>query len=289
MTRMVSLGDSVTVGLGDPVPGRGWAGLLAEALAPAELSNLAVCGARVADVVRDQLPRALALRPSLATVLVGVNDTLRGDFAPPQIHADLERLIARLRADRVTVLTATLPDPGLMLRIPELLRRPLARRVHVVNTIVTDLAHHHGTVHLDLARQPALYERRMWGADRLHPSERGHRHLARLFAAELRERGVPARLPDPEPANAEPTAWAGAFWLATAGTAWLVRRSRDFLPAFAGLVAQEIWHEKFAVRATPGEPDVAPNRDETSHEGRNCGRVVPAPDQRGHQLGMPRS
>ncbi|WP_188192106.1 SGNH/GDSL hydrolase family protein [Nonomuraea sp. SYSU D8015] len=83
MIRIAALGDSVTVGLGDSVPGRGWAGFLAEALAPAELSNLAVCGARVADVVRGQLPRALALRPSVATVLVGVNDTLRGDFAPP--------------------------------------------------------------------------------------------------------------------------------------------------------------------------------------------------------------
>lgn len=241
MIRIAALGDSVTVGLGDSVPGRGWAGLLAEALAPAELNNLAVCGARVADVVRDQLPRALALRPSIATVLVGVNDTLRGTFKPRDIAAGLEYLVGRLHADHVTVLTATLPDPGLMLRIPGPLRLPLARRIHAVNTIVGDLARRYGTVHLDLARHPALYDPRMWSVDRLHPSERGHRLLTRLFAAEMLKRGIPLRPPDPEPSGAEPTAWASALWLATSGTAWLARRCWDFLPAFALLVARELW------------------------------------------------
>ncbi|WP_433441074.1 glycosyltransferase [Nonomuraea sp. CA-141351] len=251
MTRIVSLGDSVTVGLGDSTPGRGWAGLLAEALAPAELSNLAVSGARVSDVARDQLPRALELRPAIATLLVGVNDTLRADFDAQQITTDLRHLMAELHAAQVTMLTATLPDPGLLLRLPALLRRPLARRIHVVNTAVTDLARRYDTVHLGLARHPLLYEPRMWSVDRLHPSERGHRSLARLFAAGLRERGIPARLPDPEPTGAEPTVWASALWLATSGTAWLARRSRDFLPAFTALVAQEIWNEKFAVWRLP--------------------------------------
>ncbi|MFC4011383.1 GDSL-type esterase/lipase family protein [Nonomuraea purpurea] len=143
--RIAALGDSVTVGVGDSVAGRGWAALLAEALAPADLANLAVNGARVADVLRDQVPRAVALRPSFVTLLVGVNDTLRGDFDPVGIAADLDVVLARLTATRARVLTATLPDPGLMLRIPELLRRPLARRVRTINTIVTGLAGRPGT------------------------------------------------------------------------------------------------------------------------------------------------
>ena len=32
MTRFVALGDSITVGMGDPAPGRGWAALLAGSL-----------------------------------------------------------------------------------------------------------------------------------------------------------------------------------------------------------------------------------------------------------------
>lgn len=39
------------------------------------------------------------------------------------------------------------------------------------------------TVHVDLGALPGTYDRRMWSVDRLHPSERGHRLLARCFAA----------------------------------------------------------------------------------------------------------
>ena len=38
---------------------------------------------------------------------------------------------------------------------------------------------------MDVAANPAIYDKRMWGVDRLHPSERGHRLLARLFALSL--------------------------------------------------------------------------------------------------------
>ena len=44
MTRIVTLGDSITLGMGDPAPGggwRGWACLLAAGLPKPELHNLA--------------------------------------------------------------------------------------------------------------------------------------------------------------------------------------------------------------------------------------------------------
>ena len=101
MTRFAALGDSITLGVGDPVrPARpagpawadrpvrgrrgwrGWAALLAEGLNEPGLHNLAVNGACMADVERDQLPRALQLRPDIASVVVGVNDTLRPNFDP---------------------------------------------------------------------------------------------------------------------------------------------------------------------------------------------------------------
>jgi lysophospholipase L1-like esterase len=247
--RFAALGDSVTAGLGDPLPHggrRGWAALLAESLAPPErleLSNLARCGALVKDVVTDQLPRALAQRPALASVLVGVNDTLRGDFELATIAAHLEEVVVRLQQAGTLVLTASLPDPGLMLRVPQIVCRPLARRVQAINAILDHLSSRYGTVHLDLAGDPNLYDRQMWGADRLHPSERGHRLLALLFATALAERGVTLRaLPDPQPGNPDPTFWAAARWMATKGTGWLIRRSRDLLPRLVQLVLKEWWH-----------------------------------------------
>ncbi len=206
VVRFAALGDSVTVGIGDQMPHggwRGWAALLAGSLAPpdqVELCNLARSGALVRDVASEQLPRALSVRPALASVLVGVNDTLRGKFDPGAIAADLETIVAALQHAGTVVLTASLPDPGLLLRIPASIRRPLARRAHEINAALGQLAVRYDLVHVDLAVRPEIYDRRMWGVDRLHPSERGHRMLAAMFAARLAERGMPPLAPpDPEP------------------------------------------------------------------------------------------
>ena len=53
MTTFAALGDSITLGVGDPAPGggwRGWAALLARSLPGGHLVNLAANGARAADV-----------------------------------------------------------------------------------------------------------------------------------------------------------------------------------------------------------------------------------------------
>ena len=204
--RFAALGDSVTLGIGDQLPQggwRGWAALLAGSLAPpdqVELCNLARSGALVRDVASEQLPLALSVRPAVASVLVGVNDTLRGKFDSAAIAADLENIVAALQHAGTVVLTASLPDPGLLLRIPASMRRPLARRAHEINAALGQLAVRYDLVHVDLAACPEIYDKRMWGVDRLHPSERGHRMLARMFAARLAERGMPPLAPpDPEP------------------------------------------------------------------------------------------
>jgi hypothetical protein len=80
--------------------------------------------------------------------------------------------------------------------------------------------------------------------DRLHPSERGHRLLARLAGADLAERGLPpVALPAAEPGNPEPSLWAQAHGMATKGTGWLVRRSRDLVSQLLRLAARRRWLE----------------------------------------------
>ena len=142
MTRFAALGDSITLGMGDPVPGggwRGWAALLGGTLPQAEVHNLAVSGALAADVERVQLPAAAALRPDLASVVVGINDTLRGDFDPHRTGAAIGRTVAGLREAGAQVLTIRLPDPGQMFGLPGALARPLARRMRAINTVVDGL------------------------------------------------------------------------------------------------------------------------------------------------------
>jgi lysophospholipase L1-like esterase len=243
MTRFAALGDSITVGMGDPVPGgswRGWAALLGGTLPQAEVHNLAISGALAADVERVQLPAAAALHPDVASVVVGINDTLRGDFDPGRTGAAIGRTVAGLREAGAQVLTMRLPDPGQMFGLPGALARPLARRMHAVNAVVDEVARRHGTLHLDIARDPATYERHYWSVDRLHPNERGHRLIACRFHLLLAAAGFAVGPgPDPEPSSTPPTRLAEARWMATKGTAWLIRRSRDLVPALVGLAVRE--------------------------------------------------
>jgi len=267
MTRFAALGDSITVGMGDPAPGggwRGWAALLGGTLPQAEMHNLATLGALAADVERVQLPAAAALRPDVASVVVGINDTLRGDFDPERTGSAISRTVAALRATGTEVLTMRLPDPGQMFGLPGVLARPLARRMHAVNAAVDEVARRHGTVHLDATRDPATYERCYWSVDRLHPNERGHRLIACRFHALLAAAGFPVGPgPDPEPSSPPPGWLAEVGWMATKGTAWLVRRSRDLVPALVGLALRE-WLRWSEGRDAPG-PDTA-ERDDTGRE-----------------------
>jgi lysophospholipase L1-like esterase len=243
MTTFVALGDSITLGIGDPVgrgSWRGWAALLAEGLDEPRLHNLAAAGAQAKDVERHQLPRALRLRPDVASVVVGVNDTLRAGFDPARVDAAAAHTIGALRASGAIVLTMRLPDPGRMFGLPGPLARPLARRAHAVNAVMDRLAERFGTLHFDAAGDAEAYDSRMWSVDRLHPSERGHRLIARRFHALLAATGLLlGPCPDAEPSSPPPGRIAEVGWLATRGTAWVLRRSTDLVPALLAMAVKE--------------------------------------------------
>ncbi|UQA96797.1 SGNH/GDSL hydrolase family protein [Streptomyces halobius] len=248
--RFVALGDSLTEGLGDPLPGggwRGWAALLAEAVGErpgsVRLVNLAASGALAADVAERQLPVARRFAPRLASLVVGANDTLRAGFDIAKVAAALDLAHGTLSADGAVVLTACLPDPGRMLGLPAPLARPLARRMRAVNTVVHAVTARYGGVHLHIADHRWIADRGCWSVDRLHPSERGHRLLAHGFHAALAAAGrpvgpPPALTPDGPPPNRAASAW----WMATRGTRWVADRCTDLLPGLLALAWQECRH-----------------------------------------------
>jgi lysophospholipase L1-like esterase len=261
LTTFVALGDSITLGVGDPVRAdgrrawRGWAALLAEGLCEPSLHVLASCGAQAIDVERDQLPAALQLRPDIASVIVGVNDTLRTSFDPGRFAAASAHAVGALRAAGAEVLTMRLPDPGQMLGLPGPMARPLARRAHEVNAIMDGLAARFGTLHYDAAGDTAALDPRMWAVDRLHPSERGHRLMAGRFHDLLVAAGVPAGpRPAAEPSSPPPSRVAEVGWLATRGTAWVLRRSTDLVPGLLAMAVRD-WRADGASATT--EPAAA--------------------------------
>ncbi|MGP3981812.1 SGNH/GDSL hydrolase family protein [Streptomyces sp. KR80] len=248
VVRYAALGDSLTEGVGDPAPGggwRGWAALLADALAPAgaQLLNTSRSGALTRDVALEQLQLAREHRPHVASVLVGGNDTLRDTFDIDRIADHLDTVLRTLHRDGTVLLTACLPDPGRLLGLPALLARPLARRMQAVNTVVHALSHRYAALHLHAAARPWLTDRAAWSVDRLHPNEFGHRLLAREFHALLAGSGFtdsppPSTVPDTE----GPGRLAQAWWMATRGTQWVVARCQDLLPNLLRLAAAEGRH-----------------------------------------------
>ncbi|GAA1118186.1 hypothetical protein GCM10009577_46050 [Streptomyces javensis] len=249
--RFAALGDSLTEGLGDPAPGggwRGWAALVAAAAGPhpdepVEFVNLSRSGALAADVADEQLPAARRARPHLVSVVVGGNDTLRDSFDIHRVAEALDRTIGALRADGAVVLTACLPDPGRMLGLPSALARPLGRRMRAVNTVVHALSQRHEAVHVELSDHTWVADRRAWSVDRLHPSELGHRLLAREFHGALRARSIATGAPPSlELDGVAPSRAASAWWMATRGTRWIADRCTDLLPGLVALAALEWRH-----------------------------------------------
>ena len=109
----VVLGDSTAQGIGAPGYEQGYVGQLRQMLeerssATWRVLNLSRSGAKVADVVADQLPRleALDVEPELVTCAVGANDLVARTPAD-RFDADLRTIIARLPAGSVL---ATVPQ-----------------------------------------------------------------------------------------------------------------------------------------------------------------------------------
>ncbi|UIJ63925.1 SGNH/GDSL hydrolase family protein [Amycolatopsis acidiphila] len=242
--RLAVLGDSTAVGLGDPVPGRGWRGVgpfVARALdvAPDGYLNTAFTGARMRCVRAEQLPAAAAHRPDVALVIAGMNDTLRSDFDAAAMAADLDHVVTTLRARGAVVVPVRFHDHGRVFRLPGPLSRALRARIEELNAAIDSVVARHRAPCLDLAALPGAYDLSSWSVDRLHPSELGHRMLARGLTGLLAEAGVAIVEPVSLVCSGgiRPRTVDHVGWLVVKGIPWLWRRGRDLLPYAAGIMA----------------------------------------------------
>lgn len=267
--RFAAVGDSTTVGVGDPLPGhpvglgagatgrdgtwRGWATLLAQGLETAydvSFCNLAVSGATARDVVETQLGDAVDHRADLVSLVVGLNDTMRSAWDPAVLRADLLHTAERLTERGSLLMTVRFHDHSAVFGLPRVLRSPMQRRIDAVNEVYDEVHDRFGGVRVDLAQCPEVFERSSWSVDRLHPSERGHRALARAFARELADVGVRIAEPCAEPDNEQAQNWrTDLTWMVTEGAPWVGRRARDLAP----------WAARAAWRVAV--PAAAPARD----------------------------
>ena len=192
----VAIGDSLTAGRGDEGrDGRpiGWAQRLADILGVrttvrCSLTNLAVDGATVHEVLSKQLPAVAARKPDLVSVTVGINDIRRRDFDELSFKADLGQLFEALAATQATMLACTLPDLTVIMSLSQDLREVVRERTRLASDIIREQAESYGAVCLDAWSLPGVTDPDLYAPDRLHPNSKGHQFIAAACADKLAPR-----------------------------------------------------------------------------------------------------
>lgn len=243
--RVVALGDSITLGVGDHERGDvpcGWAAHVAHCLGASSFVNLAANGTRARTLAATQLPRALVELPDIVLMTVGGNDVLRGDFQADEVRDRVADVIARLERPGRVILLLTIDRVRLFAVLGKRVDAVMARRVRQLNQALLDAVAGTSVTVLDGAAVFASAGSDAWHVDRIHPSARGHRVLA-AAALEALAGSHPQIAPIPQ-AGPSPHLPARLWWLLRQGLPWVAKRSRDLIPQVATVVAHELIVER---------------------------------------------
>ncbi|WP_327092868.1 SGNH/GDSL hydrolase family protein [Nonomuraea sp. NBC_01738] len=209
ITSFVALGDSFTEGLEDPADQgfRGWADRLAEHIEAGQpglrYANLAVRGRLIDEIVGEQVPEAVALKPDLVSLCAGGNDILRPGSGPAVVARRLEQGVKALTEAGARVMLFT----GFDLRHVPVMKLAHSK-IEIYNLHIHDIATRYDALLVDLWPMRAFRDSRAWNADRLHLNGDGHRRVA-LRAAELLGVPVAEDWREPYPAR-RPPVWTDA-------------------------------------------------------------------------------
>ncbi len=178
--RLAVLGDSAAEGLGDATDGYmriTWAERVARGLRghhpDLAYLNLGRRGLVTAAVAAEQLEPALAFAPDLAIVVAGGNDLMRELFSPEQLEAELEGIVAPLRAGGADVVLFTLFDIGRAVTMPEPWGPRLAGRLAALSALTATVARRQQALLVDCAAHPRSADLSIYSSDMIHLNMRG--------------------------------------------------------------------------------------------------------------------
>ncbi len=236
--RYVALGDSQTEGLwdGDDTVGLlGFADRLAamiDALNPGlHYANLASRGKRIAHVLHEQVPPALAMQPDLITVCIGMNDVIQPGRSFGPALGDLDVLYAALADTGATVVTTTFPNVAQFLPLGRLVAGRLTR----INAAICAATERHGFRLVDLYHAASMRDLDTWAIDRVHASAKGHILFAAAAAEALNLPGSNHDWAEPSANPARLSLPASAYgqlrWTQDSFFPWIWRRLRGISSA----------------------------------------------------------
>lgn len=172
----VVLGDSTAQAIGAERRADGYVGQLHRRLdavpdqEPWRVLYLSTTGARIQDVIEQQLPRMADLteQPALVTCAIGINDLRR--VSGEQLLDDVRRLLPLL------------PQGTYLADLPAGIRH---REVEQVNAVIHAEAPGHGLVVVSLWARTGAPWRGFFSADHFHPNSRGYSRWADAYADAL--------------------------------------------------------------------------------------------------------
>jgi acyl-CoA thioesterase I len=192
----VALGDSTVEGVGATTPDAGYVSRvharLRKVYPQAGVVNLGMGGATSADVIADQLERAVLLRPRLVTLSIGPND-ITGHVPVAEYERNIDTIFRRFTRETGAVVVANLlPDLAVTPRFrgrettPEVgaltvrFNEALLRRARPSGIEVVDLYH---PSRAEIPHRPELL-----AGDGYHPSDVGYERWAELVWAGVARR-----------------------------------------------------------------------------------------------------
>jgi hypothetical protein len=157
VSRYVALGDSYSAS-DTGAQGSGWPDAVAIALRGANpglrCHNLARAGASSRDVVEEQVPSAILLKPDLVTLSCGVDEILacrRFDLGVYAAHVSSVLRTLRKELPGAAIVTTTYPDVIRLLALSRTSKAQLGSALRQVNSAIRSLARRHGIACADLA------------------------------------------------------------------------------------------------------------------------------------------
>ena len=189
--RYVALGDSYTIGISVEEADRFPNQLVGRFVGLELVANLGVNGYSSAQLIDRELPQLDALQPDFVTVLIGVNDVVRGvpaDSYRANMNEIFDSLLERLPANRIVVVST--PD---YTRTPQgaAFGDPAQQRAEIAtfNGIEREIAELRGIAFVDISSVADTADRdsSLVAYDGLHPSGKQYGRWVDLIAPVVEE------------------------------------------------------------------------------------------------------
>jgi acyl-CoA thioesterase-1 len=176
----VVMGDSTAVGVGGTYE-KGIAMSTTRHLAKdhqVTMTNLAISGARVADIEYGQLERAISLRPDIVLLAIGANDVVH--LTPPDsVERGMNTIIDKIRDAHpsVKIVITGAPQMGSIPRFPLAMRFFAEYRTAQINTVMARVAQDKNVVFARIAdRTGDIFKAHpeFFAIDKFHPTTEGY-------------------------------------------------------------------------------------------------------------------